>query len=210
MELSKHVIDFEKRCAIKSQVIADFIAEWTEPNSYIEGPVPKSPWQIYSDGAWGNAGAEAAAILISPSGIKLRYAARLQFTKEIYKCTNNIAEYEVVFMGLRKLRAIGVLRCIIRTDSKVVTSQIEKECITREPTLEKYLALLRRMENYFKGFTVEHIDRNKNVEANELAKAIAQKTALPLDVFFQTIEEAYVKTVESEPRLINVIEGEDW
>jgi ribonuclease HI len=210
MELSKHVIDFGKRSAIKSQVIADFIAEWTEPNSYIEGPVPKSPWQIYSDGAWGNAGAKAAAILISPSGIKLRYAARLQFTKEIYKCTNNIAEYEAVFLGLRKLRAIGVSRCIIQTDSNVVTSQIEKECITGEPTLEKYLALLRRMENYFKGFTVEHIDKNKNVEANELAKAIAQKTALPLDVFFQTIEEAYVKTVESEPRLINVIEGEDW
>jgi hypothetical protein len=53
----------------------------------------------------------------------------------------------------------------------VVSSQIEKGCITREPTLEKYLALVRRMENHFKGLTIEHIDRNKNVEANELVKA---------------------------------------
>jgi hypothetical protein len=28
----------------------------------------------------------------------------------------------------------------------VVAEQIEKECIAREPTLEKYLALVRRME----------------------------------------------------------------
>jgi ribonuclease HI len=60
-------------------------------------------------------------------------------------------------LGLRKLRAIGVQRCILRTNSKVVVGQIEKECITREPTLEKYLGLIRGMENYFKGFTVEYI-----------------------------------------------------
>jgi hypothetical protein len=53
----------------------------------------------------------------------------------------------------------------VRTYSKVVTSQIEKECITREPTLKKYLALAKKMENHFKGFTVEHIDKNKNAEA---------------------------------------------
>jgi hypothetical protein len=74
MELSEHVIDFEKRSAIKSQVLADFIADWTEPANYTEGPVPESPWQVYCDGVWGNAGASASAILISPSGIKLRFA----------------------------------------------------------------------------------------------------------------------------------------
>jgi hypothetical protein len=39
------------------------------------------------------------------------------------------------------------------------------------------------MENYFKGFTVEHVDRNKNTEADELAKAAAHNTPLPVDVF---------------------------
>jgi ribonuclease HI len=62
-----------------------------------------------------------AAILTSPSGIKLCYAARLQFNSEADKCTNNIAEYEAILLGLQKLRAIGVQRCIIRTYSKVVT-----------------------------------------------------------------------------------------
>jgi ribonuclease HI len=94
--------------------------------------------------------AEAAVVLLSPSGIKLRYTARMQFNNESDKCTNNIAEYEARLLGLRRLRAIGVQKCILFTDSKVVTEQIEKECIGREPTLEKYLGLVRKIENYFK------------------------------------------------------------
>jgi hypothetical protein len=44
----------------------------------------------------------------------------------------------------------------------VVASQIEKECMARDTTLEKYLVVVQRMENYFKGFTVEYIERTKN------------------------------------------------
>jgi hypothetical protein len=39
------------------------------------------------------------------------------------------------------------------------------------------------MENFFKGFTVEYIDKNKNSEADELTKAAARNTPLPADVF---------------------------
>jgi hypothetical protein len=49
---------------------------------------------------------------------------------------------------------------------KVIVVQIEKECIARDTTVLKYLALVKRMENYFRGFSVEYIDRSKNVEAN--------------------------------------------
>jgi hypothetical protein len=96
IELSEHVVEFEKRSAIKSHIIADFITEWMKPNLYMEGQVPESPWLIYYGGASSSAGARATAILISPSGIKLRYTIRLQFIKETGKCTNNITEYEVI------------------------------------------------------------------------------------------------------------------
>jgi hypothetical protein len=33
---------------------------------------------------------------------------------------------------------------------------------------------------------------------------------MPTDIFFPVIEEASVKTVMPEPRLINIIEEEDW
>jgi ribonuclease HI len=94
----------------------------------------------------------------------------LQFNSEADKCTNNIAEYEAILLGLHKLRVIRVQRCTLRTDSKVVAGKIEKECVTREPTLERYLAHVRRMENYFKGFTTEYIEGTKNVKVDELAK----------------------------------------
>jgi ribonuclease HI len=82
---------------------------------------------VYSDRAWGSTGVGAVAMLTSPSGIKLCYATKLQFTGEIDKCTNNIVEYEAILLGLQKLRAISVQTCVFHTDSKVVSGQIEKE-----------------------------------------------------------------------------------
>jgi hypothetical protein len=105
---------------------------------------------------------------------------------------------------------MGVQHCILKTDSKVIASQIEKERIARYETLERYLAAIRRMEGFFKGSTVQHIERAKNTEADELAKATARKAVLPPDVFFQVIEYPSVKTIEPEPKMINVVQGEDW
>jgi hypothetical protein len=98
----------------------------------------------------------------------------------------------------------------LKIDSKVIASQMEKECMARDATLEKYLAIITRMENYFKRFTVEHIERAKNIEPDKLAKVAARKATLQLDVFFQTIKDPSVKAVEPEPRMVNIIEGEDW
>jgi ribonuclease HI len=182
MELSEHLVDFEKCNAIKSQILADFVVEWTELGSAIEGVVPESPWLVYCDGAWMAAGAGAATILTSPSGIKLRYTARLQFNSEADKCTTNIAEYDAIQLGLQKLRSISIQRCILHTDSKVVARQIEKECITREPALKKIPGIGQKNGIFFKGFTVEYIDRSKNVKADELAKVVARNTPLPADV----------------------------
>jgi hypothetical protein len=65
------------------------------------------------------------------------------------------------------------------------------------------------MENHFKVFTVKYNERNKNIEADDLAKVIARNMPMPVDVFFQVLEDASVKTIEPEPRLISIIEGED-
>jgi hypothetical protein len=42
-ELSHHIVDFQKRSAIKSQVLVDFIADWTEPLSYTKSTVIDTP-----------------------------------------------------------------------------------------------------------------------------------------------------------------------
>jgi hypothetical protein len=97
-----------------------------------------------------------------------------------------------------------------KIDSKVTTSQIEKECMSRDKTLERYPAVVRRMENHLKEFTVEHIKRTKNTEIDELAKVVARKVVLPPGVFFQVIEDPSVKTVDPKPRVVNIIQGENW
>jgi ribonuclease HI len=78
---------------------------------------------------------------------------------------------------------MGVQNCILKTNSKMIPGQIEKECIARVATLERYPALIRRMENYFSGFFIEHIKRTKNTKADELVKSAARKTTLPLTCF---------------------------
>ena len=50
---------------------------------------------------------------------------------------------------------------------------VEKEFTVKEPELIKYLAVVRRMEMQFTGFTFRHIPRSENAEVDELAKAAA-------------------------------------
>jgi ribonuclease HI len=178
-ELSGYHITFEPRTAIKSQVLADFIVDWTGPISQPDTPAEKV-WTIHCDDAWchAGAGAAAAAAITSPTGVKHRYAARLSFALESNRCTNNVGEYRAVILGLRKLWALGVTTCIIRTDSKVVAGQVEKDYAAKDPALMQYLAAVRSLERQFKGFTLQHVDRAKNEEADALAKVAARGEAM--------------------------------
>jgi hypothetical protein len=56
---------------------------------------------------------------------------------------------------------------------------------------------------------VEYIERTRNTEVDELAKAAAKKVVLSPHVFFQVIEDPSMKIVKPEPRMINVIQGKD-
>jgi ribonuclease HI len=90
-----------------------------------------------------------------------------------------------MLLGLRKLRALGVRRCIVKSDSQVIEGHVEKEFTAKEPELIKYLAAVRRMEKHFAGLSFRHIPRSKNAEADELAKIVAQSSPMPADVFYQ-------------------------
>jgi ribonuclease HI len=216
-ELSKYHITFEPRTAIKSQVLADFIVDWTGPARQQEEPSQKV-WTIHCDGTWCHAGVGAAAIITSPTGVKHRYAARLSFALEFDRYTNNIAEYEAVILGLHKLKALGVTTYIIKTESKVVAGQVEKDYSAKDPTRMQYLTTIRSLEKQFKGFTLQHVDRARNEEADALAKAAARGKALHSDVFYHVISTPAVRNPEGLQittnaegyRIVNLIMAEDW
>jgi ribonuclease HI len=129
--------------------LANFIVDWTGPSEPHQLRT-ETIWTIHCDGVWCHAGAGAAEIITSPIGLKYRYAMHLHFTLESNKCMNYIAEYEVVILGLRKLQALGVTTCIVKTDSKIVADQIEMDYSTKESVLMQYLSAFRSQEKQFK------------------------------------------------------------
>lgn len=48
--------------------------------------------------------------------------------------------------------------------------------------MQNYLEIVRAMEKYFNGFTIQHIPRLLNNKADKLAKAAARTQPLPPDV----------------------------
>jgi hypothetical protein len=62
-ELNEFVVDFEHRSAIKSQALADFIADWTPTAFDTTLQFEEPTWTVHCDAAWGMAGAGIAAIL---------------------------------------------------------------------------------------------------------------------------------------------------
>jgi hypothetical protein len=146
-ELNEFTIDYVHRSSIQSQALADFIADWTPGAHEEEVNKDVEAWTVFYDGSWGTFGAGAAAVLVAPSKVKTCYAAKLDFN-----CTNNIVEYEALLLGLRKLRAMGIRRAILKTDSQVISGHVDKSSKARDPKLERYLDTVRRLEASFKGF----------------------------------------------------------
>jgi hypothetical protein len=64
------------------------------------------------------------------------------------------------------------------------------------------------MERHFKGYSVQHIPRVDNNEADKLSKVAARNQELPPDVFFEIIREPSIK--EPRPKTVNVVETPDW
>jgi hypothetical protein len=114
-ELNEFTIDYVHRSLIQSQTLADFIVDWTPGAHDEERTKDDEAWTLFCDGSSGTFGAGAAAVLISLSKIKTCYATKFEFN-----CTNNIVEYEALLLGLRKLKAIGIRRAILKTDSQVI------------------------------------------------------------------------------------------
>jgi hypothetical protein len=94
VEIMGATISFAPRKAIKSQVLADFVAEWVDtqlPAALIQPEL----WTMFFDGSLMKTGAGAGLLFISPLGKHLRYVVRLHLP-----ASNNVAEYEALVNGL--------------------------------------------------------------------------------------------------------------
>jgi ribonuclease HI len=114
VELAEFEPDFASRHAIKSQVVADFIVDWTLAANHpgapdVSEPGPRAPvftvphWTLFFDGSSCKKGADAGVLLLTPQGDQFKYMVRLDF-----KATNNMAEYEALLFGLSTALSLGV------------------------------------------------------------------------------------------------------
>jgi ribonuclease HI len=117
-------------------------------------------------------------------------------------CANCFA----LLLGLWKLKAMGIRRDILKTDSQVISVHVDKSSKARDLKLEKYLDAVRRLEASFEGFSVKNVPRGENEHADLLAKSAAQGLPFPSEVFSETIK----APIERAVLTISHVHSEDW
>ena len=90
---SEFDIQYCPRTAVKGQIVADFIAEFTLGDGQVAEE--KGQWDIYTDGSSNRRAGGAGVVIQTPQGDKIQCMIRLDFPT-----TNNEAEYEALVAGL--------------------------------------------------------------------------------------------------------------
>jgi ribonuclease HI len=210
VELMGETISFAPRKAIKSQALADFLAEWVD-TQLPTAPIQAELWTMYFDGSLMKTGAGAGLLFISPLGKHVHYMIRLHFP-----ASNNVAEYKTLVNGLCIAVVLGVRRLNARGDSQLVIDQVMKNSHCRDRKMEAYCDEVRRLEDKFHGLELNHVARRYNETANELAKIASGRTMVPPNVFCRDIHQPSVKLdnapepdeTSAQPEVPSVAEGE--
>jgi ribonuclease HI len=210
VELMGETLSFAPRKAIKSQVLADFLAEWVD-TQLLTAPIQAELWTMYFDGSLMKTGASAGLLFISPLGKHVRYVIRLHFP-----ASNNMAEYEALVNGLRIAVELGVRRLDAHGDSQLVIDQVMKNSHCRDRKMEAYCDKFRRLEDKFYELELNHVARWYNETADELAKIALGRTTVPPNVFSRDIHQPSVKLddtpepegTSAQPEVPSAAEGE--
>jgi ribonuclease HI len=187
VELMGETLSFAPRKAIKSQVLADFVAKWTD-TQLPTTPIQPELWTMYFDGSLMKTGAGVGLLFVSPLRKHLRYVIRLYFP-----ASNNMAEYEALVNRLRIAAELGVRHLDARGDSRLVINQVMKNSHCRDRRMEAYCNEVRCLEDKFYRLELNHIARRYNETADELAKIASGRTMVPPDVFARDLHQPSVK-----------------
>jgi ribonuclease HI len=121
---------------------------------------------IHADGAArGNPGpAGAGAVLTDMQGKIVKEVCRY-----LGETTNNQAEYQALIIGLKEAKDLGALRVSIFADSELMVRQIKGEYKVKNGGLKPLFQEVMGMLRHFGGYHIEHIPREKNKRADQLA-----------------------------------------
>ena len=171
-------IKYMPRTSIKGQVLADLVAEFTEPpiETLIEqhasevkhvgvASAPKPPcWKVYVDGAVNQRGSGVGLVLITPEGATIEKSLRLGFS-----AMNNEAEYEALMQGMAMVQKMGRKAIEMFSNSRLVVGHVTGEMEAKDVRMQEYLNQVKRLRPGFDLFSLSHIARSGNTHANSLA-----------------------------------------
>jgi len=115
-------------------------------------------------GSQGNPGPSGIGIVIeTPAGETTR------ISKWIGHQDNNVAEYLALLEALQHAIAVNARSLRVYSDSEIVVKQMMGEYSCRSPRLHSLNWICRKLARGV-DFSIEHICREENHEANELAQ----------------------------------------
>ncbi|XP_057793251.1 uncharacterized protein LOC131009864 [Salvia miltiorrhiza] len=172
VELSEYDISYKPRTSLKSQVLVDFINDFT-PNLSIQADreiccltedEALGAWKLFVDGSSNRHGSGLGIVLSSPQGDKMEQAARCGF-----KATNNEAEYEAMLAGLALAKELGAKKINVFSDSQLVVNQMQGTYQARDNKMTTYLTKVKELQSGFAEFTINQVPREDNSHADALA-----------------------------------------
>ena len=134
-------IKYMPRTSMKGQILADLVAEFTEPkvdelpsdrnvDGKLVGTVSQyylPMWEVYVDRASNQKGSRVGLVLTSPKKVFIEKSLRLGFP-----ATNNEAEYEALLEGMAMVQRRGGKSIKLFSDSRLVVGQVKGEFETKD------------------------------------------------------------------------------
>lgn len=96
------------------------------------------------------------------------------------KATNNVAEYAALIAVLTLAAERGVNKLVVYSDSQLLVRQVNGAYRVKAPHLKPIFLQAVKLRQRIPDFTIEHVAREENKEADRLAnQAIDLRAALP-------------------------------
>jgi ribonuclease HI len=115
-------------------------------------------------GSRGNPGPAGAGFVIEKDGQVVCRAGRF-----LGSVTNNVAEYEALIWGLENVSALGFASVTVFADSELLVKQVNGQYRVKNEGLRPLFARAVKLLRAFSSFKVNHVRREQNAEADEMA-----------------------------------------